>query len=244
MKLFISLFSLCILIYSPLKAESLKVSVAASMTNALTDLKNAYTKKQTGSTIDFNFASSGSLAKQIDKGANADLFISANPKWMKFLKEKGKMYNRSVKVLAYNSLVFVGPKKRIKKPSQLKTLSKIGIGSPDHVPAGDYARTALRKLKLYDDLKADGKLVFATNVRNALMYAENSSVDGSFVYKTDALLSQKTKRMFTVSPRLYPKVTYLVGITQNGKNKKEAKKFLRFLKSRAAKKILRKYGFN
>ncbi len=244
MKFLIPLLSLFIMFQSTLRAEEIKVSVAASMTNVLTELKDEYLKKHKNSAISLNFASSGALAKQIDKGADVDIFISANPKWMTFLEKQNKMYSKSVGVLAYNSLVFVGQNNKIKKPSQLTSLSKIGMGSPDSVPAGDYARTALTKLKLYDKLSADKKLVFASNVRQALFYADNATVDGSFVYKTDALVSQKSKILFTVSPKLYPKVTYLSGITLTGKDKKEAMSFMKFLKTGKAKKILKKYGFN
>jgi molybdate transport system substrate-binding protein len=223
-------------------AAEVRLSVAASLTDATKELIATYQQQVEKISILPNFASSGALAKQIAQGAPADIFISANPKWMKFLVEEGLIAADQVRTFTYNSLVFVGKKGlAITSLADLTGLQRIAIGSPKSVPAGQYAEKALQSSGVYDQLQA--KLVLAQDVRQALVYADRGEVDGAFVYKTDALLAKQAVILLSVPQNLYPEVTYPIGLTNSGLSNPAALKFLGFLKSEPATQILRRYGF-
>ncbi len=236
---FITLLSTTIL-----HAEELHISVAASMTEVFKDLISSYGEKHPDTQILPNFGPSGGLAKQINQGAPADLYVSANPKWMSFLVEQKNIEASTTKTFAYNSLVFVGQQnKGVTTLADLPQLERIGIGSPKSVPAGQYAQQALSQSNMYDTLLQDGKLVMAKDVRQALIYADRGETDGSFVYKTDALLAKQAVILFDVPQNLYNQVTYPLALTVAGAAKAEAQSFYDFVTSEDAKPIISKYGF-
>lgn len=240
-KLFLCVFFFVLLTCSAISAE-LNLSVAASMRDAATELSDNFVKKNPGASFQKNFGSSGALAKQIENGAPCDIFLSANLKWMDYLKEKKLIDDRYTVTFAYNEVVFVGkPELKIGKLQDVVKLEKIAIGSPKSVPAGDYAEKAIKKAGI--DKRLEGKLVMAKDVRECLMYADRGEVDGAFVYKTDALLAKNVKILFTVPQDLYPRVTYPAGLTVGGSKKAEAVAFYNYLQSAEAKNILVKYGF-
>ena len=229
---------------STVQAETIYLSVAASMTDAFKAIISDFSSSHPDAKILPNFGSSGSLAKQIDQGAPADLFVSANPKWMKFLAEKGLISAPTEHVFAYNKLVFVGPEQsKVKELTQLKDLTRIAIGSPQSVPAGQYAKQAMEAVGIYGDLENQKKLIMAKDVRQALLYADRGEVDGSFVYQTDALLAKSAKILFTVPDDLYNKVAYPLALTTAGAAKTTAKEFYDFMASETTIAILEKYGF-
>lgn len=223
-------------------AAEVHLSVAASMTDATKALIAAYQKSAPEVTFLPNFGASGSLAKQIAQGAPADLFISANPKWMDYLVKTGSVAADQVYTFAFNSLVLVGRKGlQVATMADLAKLGRIAIGSPKSVPAGQYAEQALKKAGLYERLAP--KLVLAKDVRQALVYADRGEVDGAFVYKTDALLAQQAVILLQVPARLYDRVEYPVALTGAGVANPAAAAFATFLKSPAATRILEKFGF-
>jgi molybdate transport system substrate-binding protein len=225
------------------QAADIHLSVAASLREAVSELSANFSKKNPGAKFINNFGGSGALAKQIENGAPADLFFSANQKWMDYLKAKKMLDEKRIGILAFNSLVFVGtPDLKVKAMQDLTTLDKIAIGSPKSVPAGEYAMEALTKTGL--DKKLANKLVMARDVRECLMYAERGEVSGAFVYKTDALqMAKKVKILFDVPQELYSEVTYPVGLTLSGSTKADAAAFYNYLQTAEAKRILTKYGF-
>lgn len=234
---------LCVFLTTPLLAAEVRLSVAASMTDAVKELISTY-QQEKGEEVSFlpNFASSGSLAKQIAQGAPADLFISANPKWMTYLVEEKRIPAEQVRNFAFNVLVFVGKKgSAVARMNDLIDLQRIAIGSPKSVPAGQYAEQALKAAGLYDQL-AD-RLVMAQDVRQALVYADRGETDGAFVYRTDALLAKEAVILLEVPQTLYDEVTYPIGLTNAGANNPAANEFFEFLKTDATTKILKKYGF-
>ncbi|MFH1217585.1 MAG: molybdate ABC transporter substrate-binding protein [Pseudomonadota bacterium] len=240
----LALMQLCLFLPLPAQADDVRLSVAASMTDAIRELAAAFEKTHPHISIVPNFGSSGSQAKQISQGAPADLFISANPKWMDFLKHEGKVVPGTVRICAYNTLVFVGPgTTRITSLSDLTGLERIAIGSPKSVPAGQYAEQSMRMAGVYDELAAAGKLVMAKDVRQALMYADRGEVDGAFVYRTDALLAENIAILYTVPATMHDRISYLLAITGEGEHKSSVRDFYTFLASPAAVQILKKYGF-
>lgn len=235
------LFSLCAA--SAAAAGEIRLSVAASLTDAMTEICAEYARAHPGTTCLSNFGGSGTLAKQIAAGAPADLFVSANPKWVGFLIGEKRLVAETVRILAANTLVFVGPKGRASSLADLPKLRRIAIGSPRSVPAGQYAEEAMRKAGVYDRLAAEGKLVMAQDVRQALVYADRGETDGAFVYRTDALLAREAAILFEVPKEFHSPVTYPMALTDSGRTNAEAQAFFAFLQSPQARAILSRYGF-
>jgi molybdate transport system substrate-binding protein len=189
-----------------------------------------------------NFGASGALAKQIENGAPADLFFSANVEWMDYLKQKKLVDDKSSAPFAFNELVFVGkPGLEVTGLPDVVKLERVAIGSPSSVPAGDYAMQALKKAGI--DTQMEQKLVMARDVRACLTYADRGEVDGAFVYKTDALLAKNTRILFTVPQKFYPRVTYPMALTPAGVKNSDAVAFVRFLRSTETRQVLLNYGF-
>jgi len=238
----IIIFLLCI---SPALscAADIHLSAAASLKEVLNELSDSFVRKNPGVRLFRNYGGSGALAKQIENGAPADLFISANPEWMEYLKSRSAVNERDSAVLAYNTLVFVGrPALKLYRLQDVVLLDRIAIGSPRSVPAGEYAVEAFRKAGLEKQLEK--KLVMAKDVREAMMYAERGEVDGAFVYRSDARqAARNTKLLFEVPQEFYPRVTYPMALTGSGSKKPEASALFRFLQSAEARDVLVRRGF-
>ena len=230
-----------LLLTMPAMAGDVNLSIAASLKEVINELSDSFAKKNPGVKFLKNYGASGALAKQIENGAPADVFISANMEWMEYLKNKKLVDTGSISTFTYNSLVFAGPAGKASTMQDLLKLERIAIGSPKSVPAGEYAMEALRKAGI--DKQLEKKLVMAKDVRECLMYAERGEVDGAFVYRTDALQAKQVRILFTVPRELYSRVTYPMGMTAAGAKNGDAQSFYRFLQSEEAKTVLVKYGF-
>lgn len=243
-KMLLTVICIQVFLLATAQAQTIHLSVAASMTDVFNGLTAGFTIQHPDAVFQLNFASSGSLAKQIEQGAPADLYVSANPKWMKYLLEKQIIKPETDRILAYNKLVFVGEKRAAGLDLEsLGKLERIAIGSPQSVPAGQYARQAMERAGIYSTLKQDKKLIMAKDVRQALIYADRGEVDGAFVYKTDALLLTNAQILFTVADNLYDRVAYPMALTVSGAEKEMVKSFYAYLSSRKTIAILSKYGF-
>ncbi|WP_418026490.1 molybdate ABC transporter substrate-binding protein [Paenibacillus sp. JJ1722] len=224
----------------------LTISAAASLTDALKEIQHSYESTHTGIKLNFNFGGSGALEKQIEQGAPSDLFLSASTKNMKSLVDQQLIDTKKQKTWLTNELVAVIPADgtmNIASVTDLtkKEVKKVAIGIPESVPAGNYAQEALMKAKLWDTLQS--KLVQAKDVRQVLQYVETGNADVGFVYKTDALTSQKAKIAFEVDPKTYLPVEYPIGIVKASKHIQEAEDFYAYLQSQESLNIMAKYGF-
>lgn len=245
--LFISIVFLAIAHLSTLPgvAGEIHVSAAASLKNALVDIIADYRKNQPDTVVFTNFGASGALAKQIVQGAPADLFISADGRWVDFLLKEGKGLEGRKQILACNKLVFFGKKENIVNSlADLQNLQRIAMGSPASVPAGKYAEQAMQAAGVYEDLVREKKLVMAQDVRQALLYADRGEVDGAFVYSTDALLAKQAQILFVVPGNLHDRITYPMMMTKSGAARQEVPQFFRYLGGPEATAILKKYGFD
>jgi len=222
-------------------AGDINFFVAASLKEVVNELSDSFAKKHPGVKFVKNYGASGQLAKQIESGAPADVFISANLEWMDYLKNKRLVDTAGLGTLTYNTLVFAGTPGKSSTMQDLLKLERIAIGSPKSVPAGEYATEAFRKAGI--DKQLEKKLVMAKDVRECLMYAERGEVDGAFVYKTDALQAKQAKILFTVPQELYPRVTYPMSLTTAGAKNRVAAEFFAFLHGEEAKTVLTKHGF-
>ncbi|MCW5213423.1 molybdate ABC transporter substrate-binding protein, partial [Desulfobulbus sp. TB] len=243
LKVIIALLLIRLCAVTGLQAETVHLSAAASTTDVLKKIITGFAAVHPGTKIRPNFAGSGSLAKQIEQGAPADVYISANLKWMSYLLEQGLIAPKNNRIFAYNTLVFVGEKRSSPLTlHKLAELERIALGSPKNVPAGQYAKQVLEQVGMYSLLAKKRKLVMAKDVRQALLYADRGEVDGAFVYQTDALLARNAKILFTVPDDLYERVAYPVGLTVAGAKKESARAFYKYMSSSVAKSMLEKYG--
>jgi len=226
-------------------AEDVRISVPASMTDAIKEVAAQFGATGKHAQIVPNFGPSGTLAKQIVEGAPADLFISANQKWMAYLREEKKIDPATEKILAANTLVFVGIKNpAVTQIADIVGLKQIAIGSPKSVPAGEYAMQAMEKAGIYKQLEEAQKLVMAKDVRQSLVYADRGETDGAFVYKTDAMMATRAVILFEVPQALYEQVTYPIALTVEGAQNAEAKAFYAFLTGPEGMKVFLKHGFS
>jgi molybdate transport system substrate-binding protein len=241
---------LCGSAFSPALAQdkSLTVFAAASMKNALDDVDAAYTAK-TGVKIVASYAASSALAKQIEQGAPADVFLSADTDWMDYATTK-KAINEPTRVnLLGNSIVLIAPKESgisnvtIGQGFDLSKLAgagKIATGDVNAVPVGKYAKAALEKLGAWD--AAAPKFAMAESVRAALTLVARQEAVLGIVYSTDAKVDPAVKIVGTFPADSHPPIIYPVAATTTAKM--EAASYLAFLRSQAAKAIFEKYGFS
>lgn len=225
----------------------LTVSAAASMTEALEEIQEDYKTKYPNITLNFNFGASGALQQQIEQGAPADLFLSAAAKNMEALVDKQLIDANQQKNVLSNELVVVVSADGQVPVAGFADLSKsdiknIAIGIPESVPAGSYAKEALTKTNFWDSLQS--KIVQGKDVRQVLQYVATGNADVGFVYKTDALTSDKVKVAFAVDPATYTPVEYPIGIVKATKHRKEAENFYAYLQTQEALDVFEKYGFS
>lgn len=228
------------------KNVELTISAAASLTDALGELKSLYEARHEGVTLSYNFGASGALQQQIEQGAPADLFLSASTKNMKALVDGGYIEESDQANWLKNELVVVVPAGQEGELLGLGDLTSdavkvIAIGIPESVPAGGYAKEALTSAGLWEQLEPE--LVQAKDVRQVLQYVETGNADVGFVYKTDALSTDKTAIAFTVDAQSYSPVNYPSGIVKNTDHREEAKAFYDYLRTQEALDVLIKYGF-
>lgn len=227
---------------APASAGEVNLSIAASLKDVVNELADGFAGTHPGVKFLKNYGASGVLAKQVENGAPADIFISANLEWMEYLKERKMVDTGSIGTFAHNALVFAGSAdKGVSALKDLPGLERIAIGSPKSVPAGAYAMEALKNAGIYRQVEK--KLVMARDVRECMMYAERGEVDGAFVYRTDALRARRAKILFAVPRELYPRVSYPMSLTVAGERNKDAAAFYRFLQTGEARAVLEKYGF-
>jgi molybdate transport system substrate-binding protein len=236
-------------IHSPASAQdkSLTVFAAASMKNALDDIDAAYTAK-TGIKMVASYAASSALAKQIEQGAPADVFASADTDWMDYAAAK-KNINEPTRVnLLGNSMVLIAPKDSkidnvaIGPGFDLATLvgdGKIATADVKSVPVGKYAKASLEKLGAWT--AAEPKFAMTENVRAALALVARGETVLGIVYSTDAKVEPGVKIVGTFPADSHPAIIYPVAATATAKP--EAADYLAFLRSSAAKAIFEKYGF-
>ncbi|MBI5558458.1 MAG: molybdate ABC transporter substrate-binding protein [Deltaproteobacteria bacterium] len=226
------------------RSAEVRLSAAASLTEAIKEIGAGYIKEHPEMNLQTNFGASGALAKQIVAGAPADLFISADSKWLDYLVKEGKVSPAMVRVLTSNTLVLVGDAKNVVASlGDVTKFERVAMGSPGSVPAGLYAEQAMRSAGVYEKLQAGKKLVMAQDVRQALLYADRGEVDAAFVYRTDGLLAKKAVILYTVPAELHEPITYPLALTVDGEKNGAARGFYDYLAGPEAKTILEKYGF-
>jgi molybdate transport system substrate-binding protein len=234
-----------LLLAAPLRAGSILVFAAASMTDALKSAGAVY-EKRTGEKVEFNFAASSLLAMQVSKGAPADAFLSADDKQMDLLAAQGLIDKATRRELLSNSLVAValaGSALSVSSAADLasKQVTHLALADPRAVPAGVYAKKYLEAQGLWPALSP--KVLPTGNVRGALEAVVSGNADVAMVYKTDALTSRKVRILFEVPVKKGPRIEYPIAVVSASSHALEARRFLDYLSSKPALDLFKSYGF-
>ncbi len=229
----------------PGRAADITVFAAASLTDSVKQIADDYTKA-TGQRALFNFGASSTLARQIEEGAPADIFFSADEAKMDALEKKNLILPGTRKTRLSNSLVIIvaaDSSLRINSATNLADadVRHIAVADPKTVPAGIYSREYLQKLKLWDAIEP--KVIPVDNVRAALAAVESGNIEAGMVYKTDASISKKVKLACEISPAEGPKISYPVAVVKESRHQAAAKAFVDYLNGEEAGKIFERYGF-
>lgn len=227
--------------------KPLMVFGAASLTDVLQAVSDEYTKSS-GIAVKLSFAASSVLAKQIESGARADVFVSADQEWMSYLDERRLIDKSTRSDLLGNKLVLIAPRqssvnmKLVRHAPLLAALGndgRLATGDPDSVPVGKYAKAALISLDIWDALQS--RLARADNVRVALMYVARGEAPLGIVYATDAAAEPKIRVVDTFPASSHPPITYPVATTSIAQP--AARAYVDFLKAASARALFEKAGF-
>jgi molybdate transport system substrate-binding protein len=228
-------------------AQNVTVFAAASLKEALDEQARRF-EADTGQHMLIAYGASSALAKQIEAGAPAALFISADLDWMDYLEQRSLLVPRSRANLLGNSLVLIAP---AKSGASLKIApgfglaaalghEKLAIANPDSVPAGKYAKEALRSLGVWADVEK--QTVRTENVRGALALAARGEAAFGIVYRTDALAEKAVRVVDTFPESTHTPIAYPIALVKSG-NSRAAAELLDFLRSAMARAIWSKHGF-
>jgi molybdate transport system substrate-binding protein len=230
--------------------QSVTVFAAASLKNALDEADAAFAK-ESGVKVTASYEASSALAKQIEAGAPADVFVSADLRWMDYVAQRKLIAPATRTNLLGNKLVLIAPKdSRLDRVAigpgfdiaKLAGDGRIAVADVKAVPAGLYAKAALEQLGAW--AAAEPKLAQAENVRATLAFVARGETPLGIVYATDARIEPKVKIVGTFPDGSYPPVTYPVAATAGAAGKPAVARYLTFLHSAAAKAIFEKYGFS
>jgi molybdate transport system substrate-binding protein len=227
------------------RAGTVTVFAAASLADALAEAGRNY-QAATGETVALNFAASSLLERQIEAGAPADIFFSADEAKMDALAARGLIVTNTRVSRLSNALVVIVPQDAaaaVAKPEDLARaeVRRIALADPQAVPAGIYAKGWLTKIGLWSAVEK--KIVPTANVRAALATVESGDVDAGIVFKTDAAISKKVKVACTAPAGQTPPISYPMAMIKETKQPELARKFLEYLQGAEAGRVFEKYGF-
>jgi molybdate transport system substrate-binding protein len=228
--------------------DMVTVFAAASTTNAFNEIGELFEKRNLGGFLP-SFAASSTLAKQIENGAPAGVYVSANKKWMDYLEKKGVIVPASRFDLLGNRIVLVAPAESPLDNVDITPNFRLGellnggylaMGDPGHVPAGIYGKQALEALGVWDEVST--RIARQKDVRSALSLVERGEVSLGLVYATDAAITDRVKVVGVFPENSHPPIVYPVALV-NGNETPVAERFLAFLKTGYARDVFEKYGF-
>jgi len=227
------------------RGAELTVFAAASLTASLKQIGADY-EKETGQKVVFNFEASSVLARQIENGAPADIFFSADEAQMNALAKRGLIDPATREDRLGNTLVVVVPVDsdlKIDSASDLARagVAKLALGDPKAVPAGVYTKEWLQRFHVWDAIEP--KVVPTENVRGALAAVASGNVDAGVVYRTDAAISKSVRVAYEVPAADGPDIRYPMAMVKASEQPEAAKNFLKHLNSGRAAKVFKKFGF-
>lgn len=229
------------------QAKDVTVFAAASLKNALDDVTAAWTR-ETGKKALISYAASNTLAKQIEAGAPADIFFSADLEWMDYAASRNLIDGKSRVNLLANLLVLVAPKASSVQVAlhtgidfaAILGTGRLAMGNVDAVPAGKYGKAALQNLRAWDGVK--DKVAQAENVRAALLLVSRGEAPLGIVYRTDAVSDPGVKIVAIFPPEVHPPIVYPVALTREATSA-DAVELLAFMRSAKARPLFEQQGF-
>ena len=229
-------FSLFLFAFPAQAKERLLVFAAASQKDALEEIGRQY-EAQCDCKVSFSFAATSTLARQVEAGAPADIFISANQAWIDWLEIKGSLPANQSVVVAGNRLV-IASSTYTKDGFNILLRDRFAMADPQSVPAGIYAREALQQMGIWQDVKS--KAVFAENVRVALKQIERGDLLSGITYKSDLHGQTKLNLHYMFPKGSHTPIRYLAGVV---KQSVEAKGFVDYITGSSAQALFKQYGF-
>lgn len=228
-------------------AETLTAFAAASLKDALAEVVQSY-EKESGNKVTVSLAASSALAKQIENGAPADVFISADLDWMDYLQARKLIVDTSRVNLLRNTLVLIAPAGSTAQLSihpdfplaEALGDERLAVANPEHVPAGKYGRAALESLGVWPSVRK--KVAAAENVRAALALVARGEAPFGIVYRTDARAEPKVKVVGEFPPDSHGPIVYPAAVIAASKNS-AAGPLLKYLQSPLAQRIFQSHGF-
>jgi len=223
----------------------LTVFAAASLRAVVDDAARAWGERN-GREVRVSYGASSTLARQVGQGAGADVVLSANPRWIDWLDERGELAPDSRRGFAGNALVVVAPRARPFRWEPTASLAaafdgKLALGDPSHVPAGVYARQALERLDQWDALA--GRVVAASDVRAALRFVSDGGAPAGIVYRTDALAAGDAVVVVARLPsELHDPIRYVGAAVASG-DVAASRSFLDWLSGPDGAVVIERYGF-
>jgi len=232
--------------HTRLQAETVRVYAAASLTGPMKRIERTF-EAENDIEVRTSFAASSTLARQIEQGAPAEVYISANPAWMDYLVSRELIHPGTRTDLLGNSLVVVVPRGEgfhieWEKEFDIATAFEgpLAVADPDHVPAGIYAKQALVRLGWWADLK--GRLAVGQNVRSALAFVEQGACAAGVVYATDAASSARVEALAVFPSGTHDEIVYAIAIVRD-RDGADIRRFVEFVKSAPAFGLFREDGF-
>lgn len=227
----------------------LTVSAAASLKDVFAEIKSLHQKEYPETEVIYNFASSGSLQRQIDQGAAVDIFISAAEYNISNLAKKNLLLTATRQNLLHNQIVLIAPQRNQKNDIKLdsfkdlttKEIKIIALGEANSVPVGKYAQEVLTFLEISDEVNS--KAVYAKDARQVLNYVATGNVDAGIVYHTDALVSDRVKVIAIAPETSHSPVVYPIAVIRDSKHPEAAVELIEFLTTPEVQKIFIRYGF-
>lgn len=226
--------------------RQIEVFAASSLTDAMQQLAETY-RRTAHVDVKLSFAASSNLARQIESGARADVFFSADTDWMDYLQKRNLIQPTTRANLLGNSLVLIAPAQsaiQLKIAPHFALAAALGTrrlatGDPDSVPVGRYARAALMTLGVWDAVAS--RIARAENVRAALMYVARGETPLGIVYGSDALVEKGVRVVDTFPANTHPPIVYPIALIKSAQD--TAAPFLAYLSGPQAQKVFIKYGF-
>ena len=230
-------------------STQLTVSAAASLKTAMEEIKPIYEQEHPRTEIIYNFASSGSLQRQIEQGAPVDVFISAAKSKMDDLEQQDLLLTETRQDLLTNQIVLITPLSNNKNQLKLKDfkdltsekIDKIALGEPESVPAGKYAQEVLTSFKIAD--RVNDHAVYGKDVRQVLNYVATGNVDAGIVYRTDAQVADNVEIAAIAPATSHSPVIYPIAVIKDSDRPEAASELLEFLTTPEAKMVFEEYGF-
>ena len=230
-------------------STQLTVSAAASLKDVMTEIEQIYEQEYPQSEIIYNFASSGSLQRQIEQGAPVDVFISAATNKMDALAEQELLLTETRRDLLKNQMVLIAPENNSKSNFKIdnfndlttEKITTVALGQPASVPAGKYAQEVLNSFQIAE--KVNSKAVYAKDVRQVLNYVATGNVDAGVVYQTDARVADRVAIVATAPEDTHSPVIYPIAAMKDSDRPEAAAELIEFLTTPEAQAVFEEYGF-